>query len=267
LNTGGESHYQAMADQPILYCGDTSLGGAAAYLAGLMTAFQFGFDYIPGDRPLNVSQIGQLRKLFILSDYASKMMSPEAQAAMLKQVRAGAGLLMIGGWESFHGHGGDWDGTPVGDALPVEISREDDRINCDQPALLLRMEDHDVVADLPWNTRPPTVGGFNRVVARPGSATILLVQRFAVTLNAGLFDFNPKSQDPMLVLGTHGAGHTAALATDLAPHWVGGLVDWGDGERVKAQAPGSWEIEVGNLYSQFILNLLAWAGQFPRRQV
>ena len=56
-------------------------------------------------------------------------------------------------------------------------------------------------------------------------------------------------------------GRTAALATDLAPHWVGGLVDWGDGERVVAQAPGSWPIEVGNFYAQFIANLLTWTGQ------
>ena len=65
----------------------------------------------------------------------------------------------------------------------------------------------------------------------------------------------------MLVLGAADRGRTAALMTDLAPHWVGGFVDWGDGERVTAQAPGSWQIEVGNLYAQFVANLLAWTGQ------
>ena len=69
----------------------------------------------------------------------------------------------------------------------------------------------------------------------------------------------------MLVLGTHGQGRTAALTTDLAPHWVGGLVDWGDGERVKAQAAGGFEIEVGNFYAQLVANLLVWTGQFPRK--
>jgi hypothetical protein len=52
------------------------------------------------------------------------------------------------------------------------------------------------------------------------------------------------------------------MATDLAPHWVGGLVDWGDDPRVAAQDQGSWQIEVGNFYAQFVANLLAWAGQF-----
>src|SRR5439155_24151593 len=117
---------------------------------------------VPSDRALGANQIGQFRKLIILSDYPSTMMSDDVQRAVVKQVRAGAGLLMIGGWESFHGHGGDWDGTAIADALPVEISREDDRINCDQPALTICSEEHDIIADLPWDARPPTVGGLNR---------------------------------------------------------------------------------------------------------
>jgi uncharacterized membrane protein len=90
---------------------------------------------------------------------------------------------------------------------------------------------------------------------------LLLVQRFQVLFDGARFDFSPQDQDPLLVVGTHGEGRTAALMTDLAPHWVGGLVDWGDGERVKAQAPGSWQIEVGNHYAQLVANLLIWTGQ------
>jgi uncharacterized membrane protein len=208
------------------------------------------------------------RKLFILSDYPSTMMLRPVQEILLRQVEShGAGLLMIGGWESFHGHGGNWDGTLVGGALPVEISSEDDRINCDQPALLLKGTDHEIVDELPWNVRPPTVGGFNRVVARPGTAAAILVQRFQAIFDAGRFEFHPREQDPMLVLGTHGKGRTAALMTDLAPHWVGGLVDWGDAERVTAHAPGSWQIEVGNFYSQLVANLVVWTGQLRGKHV
>ena len=35
-----------MSSKPILYLGDTSLAGAAGYLAGLMSAFGFEFDYL-----------------------------------------------------------------------------------------------------------------------------------------------------------------------------------------------------------------------------
>ena len=252
----------------VLYCGDTALSGSAAYLAGLMTAFGIGYDYVPSDADLSSEMASVRRKLFILSDYPSSRMLPRVQEIILRQVRdQAAGLLMIGGWESFRGHGGNWDNTPIGAALPVEIAPADDRVNCDQPALLIEAERHEITADLPWAARPPTIGGFNRVVSKPGSATILLVQRFQTVFDAGRFQFTPQGQDPVLVLGAHGFGLTAALMTDLAPHWVGGLVDWGDGARVTAQAPGAWEIEVGNFYSQFIANLLAWTGQLRGRPV
>jgi len=250
-----------MSDKHVLYLGDTSLSGAAAYLAGLMTAFGIGFDYVPSDQPLTAERCMIPRKLIILSDYPAKNLSSNAQTTLLGQVEQGAGLLMIGGWESFHGHGGDWNDTPIGRALPVEIANEDDRVNCDQPALLIRTSQHEIAAELPWETRPPTIGGFNRVVARPESEAVLLVQRFAVKMDGGRFEFTMEHQHPMLVIGKHGNGRTAALATDLAPHWVGGLVDWGNGERVTAQAEGSWQIEVGNYYAQLVANLLAWTGQ------
>jgi hypothetical protein len=254
-----------MSDKHVLYLGDSSLSGAAAYLAGLMTAFGIGYHYIPSDRPITVDRCKMPRKLIILSDYPAKNLSTNAQIALLGQVHRGAGLLMIGGWESFHGHGGNWNDTPIGRSLPVEISDEDDRINCDQPALLIRKTKHEIVEELPWTTRPPTVGGFNRVTARPESQTILLVQRLAARMVRGRFTFDTAEQDPLLVIGTHGKGRTAALMTDLAPHWVGGLVDWGNGERVTAQAPGSWPIEVGNYYSQFVANLLTWTGRLNTR--
>ena len=248
----------------MLYLGDTSLSGAAGYLAGLMTAFGTGYEYLPSDQALSSELASVERKLFVLSDYPASRMPGAVQEIVLAQVKRGAGLLMIGGWESFHGHGGDWDGTPVGNALPVEIGDEDDRINCDQPALVLKSSDHDIVDDLPWNVRPPGIGGFNRVVTKAGSATVLLVQQFAVVFDGARFEFTPRDQHPLLVLGSHGEGRTAAFMTDLAPHWVGGLVDWGDGERVKTAAPGSWGIEVGNSYAQLVLNMLAWTGQLAK---
>ena len=59
---------------------------------------------------------------------------------------------------------------------------------------------------------------------------------------------------PLLAFGAFGKGKTAALTTDLAPHWVGGWVDWGT-ERLTAQAPGGNEVEVGQFYAQFISQL------------
>ena len=257
-----------MSHNHVLYLGDASLFSGACYLAGMMTRFGIGYYYLPSDEELSSEMASQPRQLFIISDYPSTRMLPPVQEIVLKQVRDNAaGLLMIGGWESFHGHGGNWDGTLLGSALPVEIASHDDRINCDQPALLLAAEPHEITGQLPWNVRPPTIGGFNRVVAKPGSQTIVLVQRFQAIFDAGRFEFTPREQDPLLVLGAHGLGRTAALMTDLAPHWVGGMVDWGDAERVTAQAPAAPPIEVGNFYSQFIANLLVWTGQLRTQTV
>jgi uncharacterized membrane protein len=62
------------------------------------------------------------------------------------------------------------------------------------------------------------------------------------------------------VLGKLGKGRTAAFLSDVAPHWVGGFVDWGP-RRVKSKAPGAAEIEVGSYYAQFWKQLLAWVGR------
>jgi len=59
---------------------------------------------------------------------------------------------------------------------------------------------------------------------------------------------------PLLVVGQKGAGKTAALAFDLAPHWVGGFVDWGTGRKHVDFETGF--IEVGDMYYRFVANLL-----------
>jgi hypothetical protein len=241
----------------VVYCGDTSLHGAAAYLAGLLHAWGWSYDYVPSDRPAPASLFRPPRALFVLSDYPAARLAAPLQQHMLQQVSAGAGLLMIGGWESFHGCGGNWDQTPVGQALPVYIRGQDDRLNCDHPVLLQQVAQHPAVDDLPWNSRPPLIGGLNRWTPKADATTLLEAQHFEVRREAGTFAFRPTARDPLLVVGRHGTGRTAALATDVAPHWVGPLVDWGPA-RITAQAPAAEVVEVGDLYAKFLRQLLTW---------
>jgi len=249
----------AMKDS-VLYLGDTSLSGAAGYLAGLMTHWKMKFDYVPGDVRVSQNSVKTMRSLFIISDYPSRMMKPGVQKMILEQVQAGAGLLMVGGWESYHGLGGDWDKTEIAAALPVEISRTDDRHNCDQPALAIKVADHPIVGKLPWAKRPPTIGGLNVFKPRKNSQVLLKLQSFRAAQAGGKIKFSPAKAYPLLAIGEFGKGRTAALATDLAPHWVGGFIDWGK-KRVKAQARGGCEIEVGCDYAAFIKNLLSWTAK------
>jgi hypothetical protein len=257
-----------MTDKPILYFGDTSLASAAGYLAGLLSHFQLGFDYVPSGEDVNGHPLSG-RRLFILSDYPSVRMSEAKQREIVRHVEFGAGLLMIGGWESFWGQNGQWAGTPLGSILPVHIARHDDRINCDQPALVRCVDDHVICKDLPWDKRPPTIGGFNRFSAKDDATTVLEVERFTAKQTGDQIRFESLDRNPLLVVGKHGKGRTAALATDLAPHWVGGLVDWGtsNNDRVTAEAPESWSIEVGGCYAQFVSNLLSWTGAMEPARV
>lgn len=284
----------------ILYCGDTNLGGAASYLCGLMTRWGWTFDYVPSHLPLKPEHLAQPRGVYVFSDYPAAMVDRATQELLAEQVRQGTGLVMIGGWESFHGLGGNWDGTTIGDLLPVTISVNDDRVNFDQPTLLRAMSDtsnlHPALQGLPWQDRPPTIGGLNRFTPKPGAELLLAGLSFRAKSAAtpgwiqaaegfvegwllppkvketltqvspfrnpwqGDILFDLQAVHPVLAVGTAGQGRTAAFASDIAPHWVGGFVDWGE-TRVTGQAPGAPAVEVGSSYAQFWKQLLMWAGR------
>lgn len=245
--------------RPILYCGDTSLEGAACYLAGILAHMGREFDYVPSHVGLTESSLGEGRALVILSDYPAAQMSSELQQTLATQVRGGTGLLMIGGWESYCGFGGNWQGTPVGSLLPVEMADQDDRVNFDQPALLHPADVSSSLWELPWASRPPTIGGANRFRARADGTTLLQISAFRPRLeSSGTVTWGAAVDVlPALVTGQAGAGRTAAFASDVAPHWVGGFVDWGR-ERVVAQGPGAPAIEVGGDYVAFWERLIGW---------
>jgi len=242
----------------VLYCGDTSLPTAAAYLAGLMTYWGWSFRYVPSHEELSESALSDNPSLFVISDYPASRIADALQRAIVEQVEAGAGLLMPGGWESFHGTGGNWEGTPIGNALPVVIRSSDDRVNCDGPVFLQACSgEHPVTRGLPWTTRPPLIGGFNRFTPKPEAQVAIAAVRYAASAGPEGIHLRETGRDSLLVTGTLGRGRTAALATDVAPHWIGPMVDWGE-KRVSARAEGTDGIEVGDLYEQFFRQLLSW---------
>jgi len=245
----------------VLYLGDTALRGAAAYLAGLLSRCGLSFDYVPTFTPVAADAFNTPRKLYILSDYTCDCFDAALQRRMLEHVAAGAGLAMFGGWESFRGESGHWAGSPVADALPVVIDTADDRTNCDRPALVRCVAEHAITAALPWDERPPIIGGYNRWLGvKDGCETLLTVERLNVMREGEAYDWRRDGADPLLVVGEHGEGRIAALATDVAPHWVGPMVDWGP-QRVTGEAPGAFAIEVGDCYARFFEQLIRWCGR------
>jgi len=240
----------------ILYAGDTSLTTAASYLAGVMKNFGLKFDYIPSGVRMPEHLLQTPRRLYILSDYSASDIPEFCTQTILHNVRAGAGLLMLGGWESYHGKGGDYHKSPLADALPVHISQMDDRVNSAQPCLVQKLADHPILEHLPFEN-PPGIGGYNRIEPKQNTVTILGARHFQVDFDGSVFRFTQGELAPLLVLGRYGKGRTAALATDAAPHWVGGMVDWGN-TRTISRAPQAEGIEVGNWYAQFFHQLINW---------
>lgn len=242
----------------ICYLGDDSLSGAAIYLAGIMTRAGFAYDYVPSTESPGPSFMAQPYALYVVSDYPAARLRPEHFAHMVRSVHEGSGLLMIGGWESFHGRLGEYHRSPLAELLPVSMCQQDDRRNCAQPCLVAKAADHPIVEGLPWET-PPGIGGFNLLTPKPEGTTLLEAVEFRVRLSGGEFHFVADRRWPLLVVGRCGQGRNAALATDVAPHWAGGLIDWGD-RRVAVELP-SGILEVGNWYVQLFRNLLDWTGR------
>jgi len=254
----------------ILYAGDTSLTAAASYLAGVLTHAGLTFDYVASDEPLSPRLAQAEPRLYLISDYPVKNLSAGDFRRIVADVRAGAGLLMIGGWESYHGAAGEYAASPLAEVLPVLMQSTDDRVNSWQPCLVEKRCDHPILDGLPLD-RPPGVGGYNAVRAKSDATEILAARHFTVTMRAcdgggqpchdyrfaNEYIFTREAAAPLLVVGQFGRGRTAAFTSDVAPHWVGGLVDWGD-RRVKAQAPGAGDIEVGNWYAELFTRMVCW---------
>lgn len=253
-------------DRDIWYLGDTSSDSAAAYLLGLISAAEWSCRYVPSDQQVALADWDKPASLYIFSDYPAANLSADAAERVMEHVERGAGLMMIGGWESFHGLGGDWDEHRLARILPVEIGRDDDRLNCDQPLIVRQVTNHAVVEDLPWNDRPPLIGGLNRVSPRSDATVLLEANRFSGKWRGERYELERGESWPLLVVGQHGKGRVATLMTDVAPHWVGPLVDWGT-ERVTASAEQASEVEVGNLYAQFFWQLLGWTGNLDAAHV
>ena len=128
---------------------------------------------------------------------------PDRLAAIEEYVVEGGGLLMVGGYLTFAGIEGRarWAGTPVESALPVTIAVIDDRVEV--PSGIgpeVRQAEHPTLAGLP--SRWPALLGYNRVLARPDAEVIVSV-----------------GADPLVIVGQHGRGRSAAFTSDCGPHW------------------------------------------------
>lgn len=199
------------------------------------------YSHVPPGRPLRATNFDA----FILSDYSRKDLSARAEAAIVERVEGGAGLLMIGGWGSFSGPFGGYRDSRIEKLLPVSCRKSDDRTNFPGGASLLVKHPHEMFAGLSFQN-PPVICGLNSVAPKPGARVVLEAKR----LRDG-------ARYPLLIVDRNPAKRVAALTTDLAPHWCGGLVDWG-GHPLKLGVDDLRSVEVGRSYVRFVSSLIRW---------
>jgi uncharacterized membrane protein len=205
--------------------------------------------YVAGSLRAAGHEVGdEAGDLLLLSDTPAAEF-PGDLSAEVDRVERGGGLLLVGGWFSL-GRGG-YARSPLARILPVELMDGDDRVNTPAGLYLRRASPHPITDGLAFD-RPPVVTGYNVVAPRGLVAIDGRVVEVVGDRHAVLSD----TRVPLLVLGRHGKGRVAVLATDLAPHWSGGWTDWG---RHAVRLEDGKE-ETGDAYVRFLDQLVRWVG-------
>jgi uncharacterized membrane protein len=161
--------------------------------------------------------------VFILGDIDSsylRYLRPPQQEMLVRRVRDGAGLIMLGGYHSL-GPGG-YAGTPLGDVLPVTLgSREIGQITESfLPTLTPDGARHPIFANIagffpskqaePKAAGLPLLDGCTRVqAARPGTTVLATVSGESAAM-------------PVLAVQPLGRGRTAVFTGDTTRKWQQG---------------------------------------------
>lgn len=169
---------------------------------------------VPENFPYDVEELRNSYDAIVLSDVpADSFLLPHAVfvkgerrpnrlAGIAEFVRAGGGLLMVGGYMSFSGFEGRarYALTPLAEVLPVSLLVHDDRIEAPEGVEPAVSTEHPILdgLDATW----PYFLGYNRLAEKTGREVLLRV-----------------GNDPFLVVGTEGEGRVAAFASDCSPHW------------------------------------------------
>lgn len=235
----------------IVYAGDSPAGGPANYLLSILESLPISYQHIPPAEKIKSETIEKCDVL-ILSDYGRDKLSARAENSISSLVNdRNGGLLMIGGWGSFTGLDAGWRNSNVEELLPVSCLSRDDRRNHSTGLLIQKKQEHPVLKGLPHDNLP-VICGLNEILPKRSSEIVLEAQ---LLQNKGSKVRTGSKAYPLLVLSKE--KRTAALATDLAPHWCGGWVDWGS-KRVKLPVNKFISVEIGDAYIRFVSNLIFW---------
>jgi uncharacterized membrane protein len=151
-----------------------------------------------------LSDIGSNSFLLCDETFLRSERTPNRLSVLADYVERGGGLVMVGGYMSFSGIDGRarFGMSPLATVLPVNMLDHDDRIEVPEGLTPnVKVPNHPVIGGTSGEW-PPLLG-YNRVVAKPDSTVVAQVRG-----------------DPLLVVGSVGAGRAVAFTSDLAPHWA-----------------------------------------------
>lgn len=174
------------------------------------------FDAFPKD-----AESIQKFDVFILGDLDATYLKPDQQQWIVERVKAGGGLVMLGGYHSL-GPGG-YAGTPIGDILPVTLGNREIGQITDSflPVLTPDGLRHPVFANI--GAFFPTKAGEAK---QPGLPPLLGVTRVAQARpDATVLATLPAELGAMPVLAVHTVekGRTAVFCGDTTRNWQQGL--------------------------------------------
>ncbi|NMM32309.1 MAG: cytoplasmic protein [Cellulomonas sp.] len=150
-----------------------------------------------------ISDVGANSFQLANQTFTASIPTPDKTELIRAHVEQGAGVLMVGGYLTFSGIDAKarWGRTPLQAALPVYVLDRDDRVELPGGVAPAVVAAHPVVDGL--DTTWPALLGLNEVVAKDDAQVLATC--------AG---------HPLLVVGTYGAGRSAAFTSDIAPHWA-----------------------------------------------
>src|SRR5574337_1178415 len=141
-------------------------------------------------------------------------MGPNRLKSIREYVRQGGALAMIGGYATFTGrhNAGNYHGTPVEEALPVNcLAQDDDRMETPEGVMVdVKQPQHPLMRGIEWSPSP-IFNGYNRLEVKKGAEVLAAFK---------------ETGDPLIVVWSFGKGRAMAFASDIAPHWGAGFQEW-----------------------------------------
>lgn len=151
-----------------------------------------------------LSDVGADTLLIPTETFSAGKMFPNRCQLLKDYVLQGGGLLMIGGYMTFNGIGGQgkWWATPVQDVLPVQLLPYDDRMeHCEGVTPDVVLADHPSMKGIEGTW--PRILGYNKSTLKPEAELVASV-----------------CGDPFIAFGSYGEGKTAIFSSDCSPHWA-----------------------------------------------